>query len=500
LENFLKEGHLSTPLDGVNRAYMAVLKNTLDSAEKKGILEASEACLSKLQDIANNFEENSMLIAKMVYYSGKDVNDLGKYSACRQSPDTRYVVFSVNKLPMGVYLGICGPLECSEDDYNTLRPSLVDVGNAILEQIKIDQAMFEEKFTVERFNFFDSEKRNEEVHTLKAGHYFTIFFVGLLVISCLAGTAYEIYEKIQHVTRARLQLPEEEPRRKTAWQKYLKSFYVIENTSKLLFARSKDGNKNLEILNGIRVLSMGWVILGHTYYFALQSALANPLIPLTLFKSFSFNIVSSGPYAVDIFFWLSGFLGIYILLGTMKKKNGRMQNPLMIYLHRFLRLIPLYVLTLLFFWFIMSSVGNGPIFFLYWEEQAKHCNSTWWIHLLFLNNFKELGNNANKCVGWTWYLPNDFQFFLLVPLLAFLLYKKRKIGFIFIGIFQAICFAVTIAIGYLEDLSPSYFKATDDYYKLYYHRPWARIPPFFIGVIMAVFLYSFNNENSDESF
>jgi peptidoglycan/LPS O-acetylase OafA/YrhL len=170
---------------------------------------------------------------------------------------------------------------------------------------------------------------------------------------------------------------------------------LIENSSKLFFARSKDGDPNLEILNGVRVLSMLWVILGHTYFYGLATALGNPLIALEFFKSFTFNMVLSGPYAVDIFFWLSGFLGVYILLGSTRKKNGKMENPFMIILHRYLRIVPLYVLTLFFFWFLMSAVGSGPIFFRFWETRAKACNSSWWVHLLFLNNIYEINHEAN---------------------------------------------------------------------------------------------------------
>jgi len=82
-----------------------------------------------------------------------------------------------------------------------------------------------------------------------------------------------------------------------------------------------------------------------------------------MFKSFSFSFVTSGAYCVDIFFWMTGFLGAYLMLATMKKKNGRLQNPLMIMLHRFLRLVPLYAVTMMLYWFIMPVVGNGPIFF-----------------------------------------------------------------------------------------------------------------------------------------
>lgn len=500
LDSILKTtGETFTPLDGINRAYSEMIKQFLLSADKKGLGLADSQCRERLMEITNRFQENAMLIGKMVYNSGKDVNDLGKFRECSTSKDTRYVVFSLNGLPMGIYLGLCGPIECTENDYNTLRPYLVTLGNKLLEYIKIDQAYFEKELTLDRFSFYDAQQRNADVHTLTAGHYVSLAFVLILIISLVAATVIEIRDLAQKAARERLGLEVQEQRPRTILQKYLKSFYLIENASKLFFARSKDGDPNLEVLNGVRVLSMLWVILGHTYYYAMQSALANLLIPLELFKSFSFNLVSSGPYAVDIFFWLSGFLGVYILLGTTHKRNGKMQNPLLIYLHRYLRLIPMYVLTLLFFWFLMSSVGSGPIFFMYWERQVSACFSTWWIHLIFLNNIAEINSQANECMGWTWYLPNDMQFFLLIPIIVFLLYKNKVMGLLFIAVFQAGCFAITIFSAYRNNMSPSYFEATEAYYRYYYHRPWARIAPFFVGVIVACALHAFKNERPEES-
>jgi len=315
----------------------------------------------------------------------------------------------------------------------------------------------------------------------------------------IVSTIIELIERSKKTAREKAGIPEPEPKPKNCLQKYFTSFYLLENTSKLFFARSKDGDKNLEILNGVRVLSMAWVILGHTYYYAMRTALHNPLVPLDLLKSFTFNIVSSGPYSVDIFFWLSGFLGVYILLGSTHKRKGRMQNWLMIYLHRFLRLMPVYVVTLLFFWFVMSAVGSGPIFFQYYNSGASHCRRAWWVHLLFLNNFYEIYPDANNCMGWTWYLPNDMQFFLLIPPLVFLLYKSRMIGFLVIALLQMAAFAATFTIAWKGNMGPSYFRATSDYYRLYYQRPWARISPFFIGVIVAVLLYSFKNDDPKDS-
>ena len=72
-------------------------------------------------------------------------------------------------------------------------------------------------------------------------------------------------------------------------------------------------------------------------------------------------------------------------------------------------------------------------------------------------------------------------------------------GLVFIGIFQLACFTATFISAWYLGLSPSYFETTDDYSRHYYHRPWARIPPFFVGVIVAVLLHSFKNDTPEES-
>ena len=402
-------------------------------------------------------------------------------------------------LPIGVYLGICGPIECTEDDYNSMDAYLARLGNQILDDLDIQQAYFQQDLTEDNFNFYDSVKQNHEVRKWSTGH-FVSFGIGLFLVLCvLLATLFEIIQIARYSAVNSLGVNEEQSQRFQCAKKFLNAFRLLENSKKLLFARNKEGDKNLELLNGLRVISMFWIILGHTYFYGMDTALLNPLVPIDFIQSFSFNLVSSAPYAVDIFFWLSGFLGVYIMLAAMKKKRGRMQPFYMIYLHRYLRIVPLYAVTMLFFWYLMSSVGSGPIFFLYYKERAVHCENTWWVHFIFLNNFYEIKENANACMGWTWYLPNDFQFFLLIPLLVFLLYHKRIFGMIFIITYQIVCFAVTIFVAYEYNLRPSYLEATDNYYTLYYHRPYIRIPPFTIGVMAALFLYCFKNEEPEVS-
>lgn len=122
----------------------------------------------------------------------------------------------------------------------------------------------------------------------------------------------------------------------------------------------------------------------------------------------SFAFILSAPYSVDIFFWLSGFLGTYLLLVEMKKKKGKSKPALFVILHRILRLWPMYLTAMLLFWGVMVMLGDGPIFWKYWSNGPNSCASYWWTHLLFINNIIPFTPEVDKCLSWSWYIPNDF--------------------------------------------------------------------------------------------
>jgi peptidoglycan/LPS O-acetylase OafA/YrhL len=118
-----------------------------------------------------------------------------------------------------------------------------------------------------------------------------------------------------------------------------------------------------------------------------------------------FSIVISAELAVDIFFWLSSFLASYFLLIRMNDNDGNLGNSAKIILNRFMRLLPLYIFTMLLFWkLIVIYGGEGPMFFMY--DSVGSCSSYWIWHFLFLNNLIPWSSHDN-CMGWTWYLAND---------------------------------------------------------------------------------------------
>jgi peptidoglycan/LPS O-acetylase OafA/YrhL len=103
-------------------------------------------------------------------------------------------------------------------------------------------------------------------------------------------------------------------------------------------------------------------------------------------------------------------------------------------------------------------------------------------------------------MGWTWYLPNDMQFFLILPFLVWLLYHYRTVGVVVVWFLTIASFGVTFGILYNEEYSPSYLRIREDYYRVYYMKPYMRIAPFLLGVYLGFILFCFRNDQPETSF
>ena len=189
-------------------------------------------------------------------------------------------------------------------------------------------------------------------------------------------------------------------------------FSFARNVYKIFHTTPHKEDDYLSILNGVRVLSILYVILGHGYV-SISSA---PIVDINqvnlLVKPWIFGIVPGGFFAVDTFFFLSAFLGTYLMLIKFYQKQKL--NLGMIYFHRVYRIIiPLGLVIAAYLTFYIY-LGSGPI----WNQRAQpgidSCKEQWWYAILLVSNVLPW-KNPHHCMGWIWYLANDMQFFLLLP-------------------------------------------------------------------------------------
>ncbi len=262
----------------------------------------------------------------------------------------------------------------------------------------------------------------------------------------------------------------------------------------------------IRCLNGVRVISMFWVILAQTHYWVfLDKMLDNPLHVLqSVGPHLEYQVIANATFSADTFFFLSGLLMSYHTLRELKKSNVKVGRfAVRYYLHRYLRLTPTYAFVLFFFWLITMYLADGPNYITetgFHSHNYHACRRYWWANLLYISNFVP-GRLDKMCMEWTaWYLANDWQFYVVSPLLVVLLYFFRPLGTLAIGIFFVGSFVATAAItsyynftaGFFALWNAKTFSETDSfvlYQEEIYTKPYARITPYLVGIITGYAFY-----------
>lgn len=115
-------------------------------------------------------------------------------------------------------------------------------------------------------------------------------------------------------------------------QKLFTSFSLCTNITRL-FGEQQE----LSCLDGLRVLSMIWILIFHRYFNTIWSKnLENKKDVTDWENSLHSMIVHAGTIAVETFFVISGLLVSYGFLKATKDKSGSINFP-KFYLHRYLR-------------------------------------------------------------------------------------------------------------------------------------------------------------------
>jgi len=122
---------------------------------------------------------------------------------------------------------------------------------------------------------------------------------------------------------------------------------------KLLLAPNRGGD--FDTLDGIRALSMSWVIFGHTFIFLIfmwSFTNAYEVVGVNgegFLATYSAQALTGGYFAVDSFFFMGAFLASYLLLENLTKtyNSKNTVKPFLfqvpkLYLLRWVRLTPAY--------------------------------------------------------------------------------------------------------------------------------------------------------------
>lgn len=517
--------NLAKPLVAGGKSTLEIANDLLRSVALQDTLE-----LCGLQTVYTLRSLKAAWAARMLDAFGKPENGLlegnlywpGEFDECRAVTSNgngnlsftgQYckvsVPVSLDGQKANLQIGVCVPSGCRGDDVTTLSKTvltLIQHNNSMLttECHEIDRPLSPRAvLTVVLCAMFAlcliiGTAYEAATRVLTDEHAITKSVRSLLLNDSAAPSNRVDSEGIEQTERSALLTPSD--KRHLASEagiasRLLLSFSVYSNGRKL-FSTSQPESSNLGCVNGVRFLSMCWVILGHTYVYSIADANNPASFQAQTLRRPSFQVMVNGTVCVDSFFLISALLVTYLLLKDVDRKKGklRVQEWILVYVHRYIRLTAPYALLLMIWTCLAVYFYDGPS----WptsESLDPVCDNYWWTNLLYINNFVPGATGADlSCMGWTWYLACDMQFFVVTPLIVWLLYRVKYAG---IGVTIAMVAASIVSsavVSVRDNFQVGPFSANTAsekgiWFADYYTKPWIRFSPYGIGILLGYVLH-----------
>ncbi|XP_071103106.1 O-acyltransferase like protein-like isoform X1 [Haliotis cracherodii] len=253
-----------------------------------------------------------------------------------------------------------------------------------------------------------------------------------------------------------------------------------------------EGNTNiLFCLNGVRFLSISWIVMGNSISFIHKApdTVENSVTGVEFAQSLWFQAIINCTFAADTFFILSGTLLSYNFLRGINKKTAAGEKfkvtpklIILFYLHRIVRIWPCYLVVVMIFTNILPYMGQGPRW-KYVSSTISQCKDHWWANVFFFSNFYKADE---MCMSWTYYLVNDFQFYLISPVILIPLVRSPRLGFTLIGFLVA---TQVVSVGILNNkINGNMLRMDSGYFSDVYAKPYCRVGVFAIGMMLGYIL------------
>uniref|UniRef100_A0A7S3P2S4 Acyltransferase 3 domain-containing protein n=1 Tax=Euplotes crassus TaxID=5936 RepID=A0A7S3P2S4_EUPCR len=273
--------------------------------------------------------------------------------------------------------------------------------------------------------------------------------------------------------------------------KFFLAFSPSRNLQKMFYTPQKDDDY-LSSLNGIRTISMFFVILGHTNAILAQGGVTNAQEALTMKNSWWAIFIGTGLYSVDTFFFISAFLATYLML--TKFHGCKIFNIPMVYLHRVIRVVPTILLLFALFFAFFGFLGSGPLWKPYVDNEIAQCKTGWWPTVLFIQSWHFTG----ACFVQLWYLSNEMTYFLFVPIIVLAYLNSKLIGYSIVAFFNVISIILPFIFSHIRGHSITILKdPAAEYMTEIYNYPWTRSGAYFVGVLFGILYFEYAKSGSD---
>ena len=268
------------------------------------------------------------------------------------------------------------------------------------------------------------------------------------------------------------------------------SFSLQVNLSHLLLSRRHpDEHVELEVLEGVRVLTMFWGIFTATSLYILTAHVNNIWYMLVLFDSIAFTMVASGNLAPNLMIFFIAFLSFYKLhVLTDKLKGLDILTYINLIGYRLFKYIPIYYACFFFGWICLPYLSSATTWYIS-ETLFNTCDKYWWSTLLFISNYYPwFVEGLSGCFYWPFVILIDLQLYFFIPLIV-VICKLNKIVFhilmslILVGGMIGLFFIFwnkKLSVGVLT--LENYYLYSENFNKAY-----TKFPSFALGIWFAYF-------------
>ncbi|XKL64687.1 hypothetical protein PGB90_004773 [Kerria lacca] len=370
---------------------------------------------------------------------------------------------------------MCIPASCSSNDLklsmqNTLFPLFENQNLSISVDIKPE--------------FCHVKKRTE----FSLGYFVTNIVIISLVVLIFWSTTNELMEPKDNEDSKEIV-------KSSLSKEIFDSFSAIKNVKQLYQPSSKS---EFGIVHFLKLIGIIVIIYGHRRVYSLGYPNFNFEKTEINFKNHVYYFELMHLTCVDIFFMITGFLTFHFDFSSFQKYGS--VYCFISAVHRWIRLIPVFGIFILFFIYVFPYVSDGPIWDSFVTDEINRCKISWWANILAISNIVEVDN---QCLIISWYISTDMQLTLIGLVLMYVISKNRKLGIcltvlsLFLG--MAITFVMTyvnryhgllpIVISFLQNPSKS------EEFTRSYIRTYSRIAPYLIGFISALTVKTLKEKN-----
>eukprot|EP00826_Nyctotherus_ovalis_P065326 TRINITY_DN959_c0_g2_i15.p1 TRINITY_DN959_c0_g2~~TRINITY_DN959_c0_g2_i15.p1 ORF type:complete len:455 (+),score=125.51 TRINITY_DN959_c0_g2_i15:166-1530(+) len=403
---------------------------------------ANSRCKDQLVGMLFGLDEKAL--GNLVRYTSKNLGEMGDYRGCAKA-GSRHILLRLlitPIIPSTTAIGICGPMNCMESDYNSaLATPICELLPVILEALNVP---LKGRYWVshDSVEFFDTQLHSSNLAKITP----------LTIASFVCFGCFLVIEVAAAVLDSRKSEGKFEVKPEGVADKIVCSFSIVRNMKNLVYADHIIGPA-INSAYGVLSILMIWLIASHVCLYQSTTPTVNILDQnFEIQNNPMLQALILGEGAMEAIFAVWSFLSTLIVL-QLSKADFTIGACIKLMVRNFFRFILVDAMLILYLVGISPlSHTDSPLALLN-ERNIDACKLYWWQNMLYIANFFP---NYFACMEWMSYLGLKYQLLILTIIITFVYAKSKKGGLIC----ALVCFAASLGVqlgiilGY--DLSFSY--------------------------------------------